>query len=67
MRKNPARVLAAIQSVTQKHPELRVGQILCIAMRNNGRNLDLFNIEDDDLVQLLGQVFDRPQGSSNSG
>lgn len=57
MRTNPVRVLAAIQSVTQKHPELRVGQLLCIAMRNNGRQLDLFNISDDDLVQLLSQVF----------
>lgn len=66
MRKNPARVLAAIQSITESHPELRVGQIICIAMRNNERKLDLFNVEDDELAHLLGQVF-KGQGSANSG
>lgn len=58
IRRNPARVLAAIQAVSQKFPELRIGQLLCVAMRNNGRQLDLFNVEDDALVELLGRMAD---------
>lgn len=62
MRKNPARVLFALQSATQRHPDLRVGQLLCIAMRNNERNLDLSIVEDDDLSDLLDRL--KGQGSN---
>jgi hypothetical protein len=54
--KNPARVLSAIQLALQKNPELRVGQLLCLALRSNGRGLDMFHVEDDDLASLLGQL-----------
>lgn len=63
MKRNPARVLSAIQAAITKHPDLRVGQLLCIAMRDNGRDLDLFNVEDDALAQLLGLVEEQRSGS----
>lgn len=63
VKRNPARVLAAIQATLEKHPELRVGQLLCVAMRENGRDLDLFNVEDDDLAQLVGAIHDLEAGS----
>lgn len=58
--RNPQKVLEAIHSASKRYPDLRIGQLLCVAMRNNGHNFDLFNVEDEALAELLDGVLNRP-------
>lgn len=63
-RNNLSRVLTSIQNTAEKHPRLRLGQLLCLAMRENGSGLDLFHVSDDELavlVEALGQRSIRPE------
>lgn len=56
MNRSPEKVLGAIQAASKRNPDLRIGQLICVAMRNNGRALDLFNVEDEDLALLLDAI-----------
>jgi hypothetical protein len=58
--RNPQKVVEAIHTASKRYPDLRIGQLICVAMRNNGRNFDLFNVEDEDLAALLDAVLNRP-------
>lgn len=58
--RDPQKVLEAIHAASKRFPDLRIGQLLCVAMRNNGRNFDLFNVEDEDLAELLNSMLTRP-------
>ena len=56
----PQKVLEALHAASKRFPDLRMGQLVCVAMRNNGHNFDLFNVEDEDLVELLNGMLNRP-------
>jgi hypothetical protein len=58
--RNPQLVLEAIHAASKRFPDLRIGQLICVAMRNNGRDFDLFNVEDENLAELLNAVLNRP-------
>jgi hypothetical protein len=55
-RNSTQNVLEALHAASKRFPDLRVGQLICVAMRNNGRNFDLFNIEDENLAALVNAL-----------
>ena len=58
--REPQKVLEALHAASKRYPDLRIGQLICVAMRNNGRDFDLFNVEDENLADLLNGVHNRP-------
>lgn len=64
--RDPARipqVLAAIERVWEKSPDMRLGQILVCALPQSLDSAQLFNVEDDRLVAAI-ENFDSRHKSS---
>jgi hypothetical protein len=58
--RNPARipvVLEAIREIWEKNPDLRLGQLIYIAVNSDKSTAPLFSIEDAVLLQCLTEAF----------
>ena len=62
------RILSELQRIWEKYPELRLGQLLENAKYENNSEIkvDLFYLEDDDLVLRLKQFDGRIQDQKDS-
>jgi uncharacterized protein YihD (DUF1040 family) len=54
------KVLKAIQEIWEKHPDWRLTQLIINVVETKrpvgGAAMDLWNVEDDDLLKLIGEM-----------
>jgi hypothetical protein len=65
--RDPARIdvlLSTLRRTWEERPDLRLGQLIVIATRPKESCLEVFNIEDDALLEGLASYGRQPKGKS---